>query len=113
MEVASFSRRAPRSDQRAAERVLRSRGKSSNDKTESDTGLPPCACRFHAASKRSSASPAPLIRTWSRLEALDIALEVVAHLLDGSEGVRAGAAAHRPLPILVDDEVFVVQQVVL
>src|SRR5262245_34046994 len=110
----AFSLRSDsRSTQRAGDSVLRSRGRSSNESTDRATALPPSACRFHAASKRSRASPAPPILTCSSLEALDIALEVVAKLLDGTERVSAGAAAHRALAILVNDEVAVVEPVVL
>src|SRR6476646_6971232 len=113
MEPASRSWRARRSAQRATVSVLSSRGRSSNDSTSSDTGLPPSACRFQAASKRSSASPGAPTRSCSTLAGFDIVLEVIAHLLHRAEGVRRDPPADAALAVLVDDQAAIVEAVAL
>src|SRR5919201_1461265 len=69
--------------QRAGESVRMRRGRFSKLNTSSGRSARPSCTRFHAASKRSSASAAAPMRISSFL---DIAFEVVAQLLDRAEG---------------------------
>src|SRR2546422_7922393 len=99
MEAGPELRRASISAQRAGVRVRRRGGRSSPVSTRSGASFRPSATRFQAASKRSSASPAAPTRSSSVLakataRRLDVALEVVAQLLDRPELVRGAAAAH-------------------
>src|SRR5688572_2619076 len=72
--------------------------------------LRPSAARFQAASKRSSASPAPPTRSSSSLGG-DVLLEVIAQLLHGAELVGPRAPAHAAPAVLVLDELAVAQPV--
>src|SRR5436853_7042171 len=112
MEVGLELRRASINAQRAGVRVRRRSGRSSTVSTRSGASFRPSATRFQAASKRSSASPAAPTRSSSVLakateRRLDVALEVVAQLLDRPELVGCAAAAHSatPLPALYQSRV--------
>src|SRR5687767_1057432 len=70
--------------QRAGDKVLNRSGRLSNDNTFRGRMPRPSATRCHAASKRSSASPAAPSRISS---GLDIALEVIAKLLHRAEAI--------------------------
>src|SRR5918996_5499834 len=72
--------------QRAGDSVLSSRGRFEKLRIASGRMARPSCTRFHAASKRSSASAAAPRRISSFV---GIALEVVAQLLDRAEGVLA------------------------
>src|SRR5436190_12070261 len=100
------------SSQRAGVSVRSRRGKSSTDNTRRRSSLRPSLRRFHAASKRSSASRASPTRSSKTLAKAasrggDIALEVIAQLLHRLEVVGRAAAAHRAPPVLVHDPIAV------
>src|SRR5437667_11668952 len=106
MDVGLELRRASINAQRAGVRVRRRSGRSSSVSTRSGASFRPSATRFQAASKRSSASPAAPTRSSSVLakataRRLDVALEVVAQLLDRPELVGGAAAAHSAAGVLV------------
>src|SRR5881396_45201 len=106
MELGLELRRASINAQRAGVRVRRRSGRSCTVSTRSGASFRPSATRFHAASKRSSASPAAPTRSSSVLakateRRLDVALEVVAQLLDRPELVGGAAAAHSATGVLV------------
>src|SRR2546430_6560331 len=106
MEVGRGLRGAPINAQRAGVRGRRRSGRSSPVSTRSGASFRPSARRFQAASKRSSASPAAPTRSSSVLakateRRLDVALEVVAQLLDRPELVGGAAAAHSAAGVLV------------
>src|SRR5467141_3880961 len=116
MEVGLELRRASINAQRAGVRVRRRSGRSCSVSTRSGASFRPSATRFHAASKRSSASPAAPTRSSSVLakasaRRLDVALEVVAQLLDRPELVRSAAAAYSAAPIFVLDQCAVAQPI--
>src|SRR6266446_7043853 len=117
MEAGPELRRASISAQRAGVRVRRRSGRSCSVSTRSGVSFRPSATRFQAASKRSSASPAAPTRSSSVLAKasacrLDVALEVVAQLLDRPELVRSAAASYSAAPILVVDQCAVAQPIV-
>src|SRR5688572_1064253 len=95
MEQEPFSRRFFNSTQRAGESVRRARGRSANDSTSRGRIARPSCTRFHAASNRSSASPAAPMRISSFP---GIALEVVAELLHGTEFIVAFILVHHAAP---------------
>src|SRR5688572_15211943 len=95
MESAPSVRSLRSSDQRAWDSVLLSTGRSGNDKTSRGRMARPSATRCHAASKRSSASPAGPSRISSFF---DIALEVVAQLLDRLEAITPAGLVHHAIP---------------
>src|SRR5919106_4288859 len=95
MESGPSVRSLRNNDQRACESVLLSAGRSGKDKTSSGRMARPSATRCQAASKRSSASPAGPSRISSFL---DIALEVIAQLLDRLEVITPAAVVHHPIP---------------
>src|SRR5712692_8073636 len=116
MEVGSELRSACISAQRAGVRVRRRSGRSCSVSTRSGATFRPSATRFHAASKRSRAPPAAPTRSSSVLanataRRLDVALEVVAQLLDRPELVRSAAPAHSAAPVLVLDQLAIAQPV--
>src|SRR5882762_5537351 len=116
MEVGLELRRCSSSAQRAGVRVRRRSGRSCSVSTRSGASFRPSATRFQAASKRSSASPAAPTRSSSVLakapaRRLDVALEVVAQLLDRPELVRAAAASYSATPIVVLDQLAIAQPV--
>src|SRR5206468_1220521 len=116
MEVGLELRRASINAQRAGVRVRRRSGRFSTVSTRSGASFRPSAARFQAASKRSSASPAAPTRSSSVLakateRRLDVALEVVAQLLDGPELVGGAAAAYSATPVLVLHQGAVAQPV--
>src|SRR2546430_4930975 len=116
MEVGLELRRASRSAQRAGVRVRRRSGRSCSVSTRSGASFRPSATRFQAASNRSSASLAAPTRSSSVLakataRRLDVALEVVAQLLDRPELVGSAAAAHPAAPVAVLDQLAIVQPV--
>src|SRR3954465_7473874 len=116
MEAGPASRSRSRRSQRAGVKGRRSSGRACNDNTRSGPTLRRSIRRFQAASKRSSASRASPTRS-SRIlakpasERLDIALEVVAQLLDRLELVGRASAAHPPAAVFVDHLVAIVQPV--
>src|SRR4051812_31948257 len=90
------------SDHLAGVSVFSTEGRSCRVSTRSGETLRPSATRFHAASKRSSASRGGPTRSSRTLRAAlakaaargnDVPLEVVAQLLDRPELVRHGFAA--------------------
>src|SRR6267143_1095807 len=112
MEVGPELRRASINAQRAGVRVRRRSGRSRSVSTRSGASFRPSATRFQAASKRSSASPAAATRSSSVLakataRRLEVALEVVAQLLDRPERVRSAAAAQpaEAVPVLAQSAV--------
>src|SRR4030081_480783 len=116
MEVGPELRRASISAQRAGVRVRRRSGRPFSISRRSGATFRPSATRFQAASKRSSASPAAPTRSSSVLakataRRLDVALEVVAQLLDRPELVRGAAPAHSAAPVLVLDQIAIAQPV--
>src|SRR6267143_5639660 len=116
MEVGLELRRASINAQRAGVRLRKSSGRSCSVSTRSGASFRPSATRFHAASNRSSASPAAPTRSSSVLakataRRLDVALEVVAQLLDRPELVRRAAATQPAAPVLVLDQPAVAQPV--
>src|SRR2546428_14059318 len=116
MEAGPELRRASISAQRAGVSVRRRSGRSCSVSTRSGASFRPSATRFQAASKRSSASPAAPTRSSSVLakaaaRRLDVALEVVAQLLDRPELVRSAAAPYPAPSVLVLDQVAVAQPV--
>src|SRR5467141_2586457 len=116
MEVGLELRRASINAQRAGVRVRRRSGRSCSVSTRSGASFRPSATRFHAASKRSSASPAAPTRSSSVLakaaaRRLDVALEVVAQLLDRPELVRGAAAAQPAAAVLMLDQSAIAQPV--
>src|SRR5258706_3789213 len=111
----SFASRAT-SCQRAGVSARSKAGRSSRVSTRREAGLRPSATRFHAASKRSSASPGgPRRSSSTRAKAPPhgehIALEVVAQLLDRAELIGARAAAQPAAAVLVLDQIAVAQAV--
>src|SRR5205809_6492597 len=116
MEVGLELRRASINAQRAGVRVRRRSGRSCSVSTRSGASFRPSATRFQAASKRSSASPAAPTRSSRDLakaseRRLDVALEVVAQLLDRPELVGGAAAAYSATPVLVLHQGAVAQPV--
>src|ERR1700752_698325 len=116
MEAGPELRSASISAQRAGVRVRRRSGRSCSVSTRSGASLRPSATRFQAASKRSSAPPAAPPRSSSVLakataRRLDVALEVVAQLLDRPELVRGAAASYSAASARVLDQRAVAQPV--
>src|SRR5712692_4631101 len=116
MEIGPAAPSFWRSDHLAGDNVLSSKGRSAKLSTSSRFAARPSATRFHAASKRSSASPAGPTRSSSAFAKLSsrrlhVAPEVVAQLLDRPEFVRSRASAQLAPVIGVLDQLAVAQAI--
>src|SRR6266571_6803507 len=116
MEIGPAAPSFWRSDHLAGDNVLSSKGRSAKLKTSNRLAARPSAARFHAASKRSSASPGGPMRsssTFAKLSSrrLHVALEVVAQLLDRPEFVGSRAPVQLAPVIGILDQLAVAQAI--